>query len=158
MRPRSPHGSIVDLCLVSGTFSLGLPSLTCGPLNVVKLPGKGATTSSVGIIAGKTLYVAGQDGRKSDGSLPKDFQQELDQSLRNVQAVLRTAQMDLSDVIWMHVYVKNARDLDEMDDVYWKQLITYPPGHTVLVVGDLPDNEKVEISCIATLPCPTPQG
>jgi 2-iminobutanoate/2-iminopropanoate deaminase len=112
----------------------------------------------VGIIAGKTLYVAGQDGRKSDGSLPKDFQQELDQSLRNVQAVLRTAQMDLSDVIWMHVYVKNARDLDEMDDVYWKQLITYPPGHTVLVVGDLPDNEKVEISCIATLPCPTPQG
>ena len=114
--------------------------------------------SSAGVLANQTLYVAGQDGRNADGSLPKDFQQEVSQSLSNVQGVLRAAGMDFGNVVWMNIYVTNAQDIAAMNDVYWKSIGANPPARTVLVVGALPNGEKIEINCIAVSSAATSPG
>jgi enamine deaminase RidA (YjgF/YER057c/UK114 family) len=123
---------------------------TGGVVKVIKIDGKDVgPASSAGVLANQTLYVAGQDGRNADGSLAKDFQQEVGQSLRNVQGVLRAAGMDFGNVAWMNIYVTHAQDLAAMNDVYWQLIGHNPPARTVLVVGALPNGEKIEINCIA---------
>ncbi len=142
---------------------VGLLTISCstqlkaqkgGALKVINVAGRSAdsisdATSSSGVLAGDTLYVAGQNGRTGDGNLPQDFSQEVSQSLRNVQGVLRAAGMDFNSVVWMHVYVTRPQDVAAMDDVYWRMIGNRPPARTVLVVANLPHGEKVQISCIA---------
>ncbi len=121
-----------------------------GVLKVIKVAGKDVgPVSSAGVLANQTLYIAGQDGRNADGSLPKDFQQEVSQSLRNVQGVLRAAGMDFGNAVWMNINVTNAQNIHATNDVYWKSIGDNPPARTVLVVGALPNGENIEINCIA---------
>jgi enamine deaminase RidA (YjgF/YER057c/UK114 family) len=144
------HALIVFACLFVISCATELLAQKGGALKVVNVQGRSAgSMSSPGVLAGDTLYVAGQNGRSSDGSLPKDFSQEVSQSLRNVQGVLRAAGMDFGSVVWMHVYVTSSQDIDAMNDVYWKAIGNHPPARTVLVVANLPNGEKVQISCIA---------
>jgi enamine deaminase RidA (YjgF/YER057c/UK114 family) len=140
-------------------FVLGFLLAACSPqlfaqaggvLKVIKIDGKDVgPASSAGVLANQTLYVAGQDGRNADGSPAKDFQQEVGQSLRNVQGVLRAAGMDFGNAVWMNIYVTKAQDVAAMNDVYWQLIGHDPPARTVLVVGALPNGEKIEINCIA---------
>jgi enamine deaminase RidA (YjgF/YER057c/UK114 family) len=83
------------LALVLGVFSV-----TCGAqaqpqggaYKIIKVAGRTAgTASSDGVLAGKTLYVAAQDGRNADGSLPASFPQEVRQSLAHLREVLQAA-------------------------------------------------------------------
>ena len=67
----------------------------------------------------------------------------------NVQRVLRAAGMDFRNVVWMNVYLANGQDFAAMNDVYWKAIGQNPPARTVLVVGALPNGEKIQINCIA---------
>ncbi len=144
------QGLVVILFLLVGAFGTRLFSQSGGVLKVIKVNGRNARqASSDGVLAGATLYVAGQDGRTTDGSLPKDLSQEVSQSLRNVQGVLRAAGMDFGNVVWMHIYLTNAQDMAGMNEAYWRSIGAHPPARTVLVVGGLPNGEKVEISCIA---------
>jgi enamine deaminase RidA (YjgF/YER057c/UK114 family) len=123
---------------------------TGGVVKVIKIDGKDVgPASSAGVLANQTLYVAGQDGRNADGSLPKDFQQEASQALRHVQGVLRAAGMDFGNAVWINVYVTHAQDIAAMNDVYWQSIGDRPPARTVLVVGALPHEENIEINCIA---------
>jgi 2-iminobutanoate/2-iminopropanoate deaminase len=141
------HGSVVTLFLLVSAFGTQLFCQTGGVLKVIKVEGRNTRqASSAGVLAGETLYVAGQDGRTSDGNLPNDLQQEVSQSLRNVQGVLRAAGMDFGNVVWMHIYLTNAQDMAGMNEAYWKSIGAHPPARTVLVVGGLPNGEKVEIT------------
>jgi enamine deaminase RidA (YjgF/YER057c/UK114 family) len=119
-----------------------------GVVRVVKVDGEKAA-SSAGLLANGTLYVAGQDGRNADGAVPNNFQLEVRQSLNKLQRVLRVAKMDFGDIVWMHVYVTNKRNLPAMNELYWKSIGAHLPARTVLVVGGLPHGENIEINCIA---------
>ena len=141
---------IVVLCVLLAACGTQLLAQTGGVVKVIKIDGKDVgPASSAGVLANQTLYVAGQDGRNADGSLPKDFQQEVGQSLRNVQGVLRAAGMDFGNAVWINIYVTRAQDLAAMNDVYWQSIGDHPPARTVLVVGALPHGENIEINCIA---------
>jgi enamine deaminase RidA (YjgF/YER057c/UK114 family) len=136
--------------LVLSACVCGIPSFgqTGGPIRVIKVAGD-SPVSSAGILANGTLYIAGQNGRNSDGSVPNDFHLEVKQSLDKLQRVLRAAKMDFSDIAWMHVYVTNEQNLAAMNEVYWKSIGAHPPARTVLVIGGLPQGENIEINCIA---------
>jgi enamine deaminase RidA (YjgF/YER057c/UK114 family) len=148
--------SLVRLCL---KFALCGSLAACGTqafaqaggaLKVIRIDGKDpAPASSAGILANQTLYVAAQNGRLADGSLPKDFQQEIGQSLDHLQAVLRAAGMDLGNVVSINIYVTREQDIAAMNGVYWKSIVQNPPARSVLVVGALPNGERIEINCIA---------
>jgi len=117
---------------------------------VIKVPSVDpGPVSSTGVLSDGTLYVAGKNGRNTDGSIPKDFQQEVGQSLRNVQKVLQAAGMDYGNVVWLNIFVANGQDLAAMNHVYWQTIGANPPARSVLVVGGLLGGESIEINCIA---------
>ncbi len=121
-----------------------------GAIKVIKIEGKDVgPASNAGVLANQTLYVAAQDGRNADGSVPKDFEQEASQSLRNLQGVLHAAGLDFGNVVWMNVYLTHMSDMDGMNKVYWKAIGDDPPARTVLGVAALPNGENIEINCIA---------
>lgn len=121
-----------------------------GAIKVIKVDSKNVgSASSAGILANRTLYVAGQDGRNSSGEVPKDFQREVRQSLGHVQGVLHAAGMDFGNVVWMNIYLTHLSNMDEMNRVYWKMIGSDPPARTVLGVASLPNGENIEINCIA---------
>jgi len=121
-----------------------------GAYKVIKLDSrKAGAVSSEGLLAGKALYVAAQDGRNADGSLPMSFAQEVKQSLDHTSEVLKAAGMDMGNLAWIQVYVTRAEDVAAMNDVYWKSIGANPPARTVLVVAALPGGQKIQINAIA---------
>lgn len=104
---------------------------------------------SEGLLAGNTLYVAGQGARDADGNLPTTFEGQVKQTLRNVRSVLQAASMDYGNIAWMNIYLTNAGYIDTMNQVYWQEIGSNPPARTVLVVGALPAQGRIEINCIA---------
>ena len=143
------RGSLVVLWLLVVAFGTKLFAQDAASRVIMPAPNKATGAYSPGILANGTLYISGQGGRNSDGSLSRDFQQQVVQSLRNVQSILHEAGMDFGNVVWMNIYLTNEHDIDAMNDVYWKSIGPNPPARTVLVVGALPDGEDVEINCIA---------
>ena len=119
-----------------------------GAYKVIKTERAGAVSSD-GILAGKTLYVAAQDGRNSDGSLPASFPQQVKQSLDHVREVLKAAGMDMGNLVWVQLYLTSAQDIAAMNDVYWQSIGANPPARTVLVAAGLPGGQKVQINAIA---------
>jgi enamine deaminase RidA (YjgF/YER057c/UK114 family) len=121
-----------------------------GALRFIEVDGKEhGPAASDGILANRTLYVSAQNGRSAEGSFAQDVRQEVSLSLGNVQRVLRAAGMDFRNVVSMNVYLANGQDFAAMNDVYWKTIGQNPPARTVLVVGALPNGEKVQVNCIA---------
>ncbi|HYK35322.1 RidA family protein [Alloacidobacterium sp.] len=105
--------------------------------------------ASPSVLANGTLYVSGQGSRRSDGSRPQEFPEQVAQALHNVQAILQGAGMDFDNVVWMNIYLTSTTDIAAMDDVYWKEIGSNPPARTVLTVAALPDGDRIEINCIA---------
>ena len=121
-----------------------------GAYKVIKVQGRTAgAVSSDGLLAGKTLYMAAQDGRNSDGSLPASFPQEVRQSLTHTREVLQAAGMDMANLVWVQVYVTSLKDVAVMNDVYWSSIGASPPARTVLVAAGLPGGQKIQINAIA---------
>ena len=61
---------IMMTCLLAISFGTELLAQKGGVLKVINVEGRSAgSMSSPGVLAGDTLYVAGQNGRSSDGSL-----------------------------------------------------------------------------------------
>jgi enamine deaminase RidA (YjgF/YER057c/UK114 family) len=92
--------------------------------------------SSPAVMAHGTLYLSGQGGTASE-------------AMSKVQAVLRSNGMDFANVVWMNIYLTDAKNVGPMNNVYWKMIGSDPPARTVLHVAALPDGEAVEINCIA---------
>jgi len=121
-----------------------------GAYKVIKVNGRKASpVSSDGLLAGNTLYLAAQDGRGSDGSLPATFSQEATQSLAHLREVLRAAGMDMGNLVWVQVYVTRPEDVAAMNEVYWKAIGANPPARTVLVAAALPGGQRIQINAIA---------
>jgi enamine deaminase RidA (YjgF/YER057c/UK114 family) len=95
-------------CLLVGAFTAGIHAQN-DSFKVIKIdsvnPGG---VSATGVLSNGTLYIAGQGGLNSDGSVPKDFQQEVAQSMRNVQKVLQAADMDYGNAVWMNIFVTSG--------------------------------------------------
>ena len=105
---------------------------------------------SPGILAGNTLYVAGEGPDKADGQLPTTFAGQVRQTLENVRGVLQAAGMDYGNVTWMNIYLTSASDMAAMNRVYWQMIGSNPPARTVLVIGALAGKgARIEINCIA---------
>jgi 2-iminobutanoate/2-iminopropanoate deaminase len=109
-----------------------------------------AATLSASVLASNTLYISAQSGYDSGGSVPKDFRQEVTLALRSLHGVLDSAGMDFKNIASINVYVKDAQNIDAMNEVYWKIIGSDPPARTVLVVGNLPNEENIEINAVAT--------
>ena len=72
------------------------------------------------------------------------------QSLRNAQAILRAAGLELADVVKTTVFLADMGDFAAMNAVYATFFAEPFPARSAVAVKTLPKGALVEIECIAT--------
>lgn len=106
---------------------------------------------SPGVLAGKTLYIAGQiDQDPQTGVQPQGIAQQTRMAMTNVGHVLRSAGMDFGNVVTCHVQLADMNDYKEMNEVYGSFFgPDHFPARTTLEFPALPGGARIEVSCIA---------
>jgi 2-iminobutanoate/2-iminopropanoate deaminase len=103
---------------------------------------------------GDLVYTSGQVGLDpATGTLVEGgIRAQTTRVLENLQAVLRAAGLDLSDVVKTTVFLKNMADFAPMNEIYAQYLAPegiVPPARSTVAVAALPKDALVEIEVIA---------
>ena len=105
---------------------------------------------SDGIVAGNTLYVAGQQGTDAKGKLAEGgVTAQTRVALENIATVVKNAGFDMKDVVSVTVYLADIHDFAEMNKVYRTILPDPKPARATVQVSGLVNDARVEISAIA---------
>ena len=106
---------------------------------------------SQGAVAGKLLFVAGQTPKDPrTGQIPQEFKAQVEQCLRNIQAIVTAAGGTLADVVKVNAYLKDLGQFKAFNEVYEKVFLAPYPARTT-VGADLP-GIAVEIDAVVALP------
>jgi 2-iminobutanoate/2-iminopropanoate deaminase len=100
-----------------------------------------------------TLYVSGQIAiEPSTGNMVLgDIVKETHQVMNNLNAILKEAGMDFSNVVKCSIFVKDLNNFATINKVYGEYFTTEPPARETVEVSRLPKDVNVEISCIAVI-------
>lgn len=106
---------------------------------------------SQAIQAGNMLFISGQIAiQKSTGNLiTENIEEETQQVMLNIAAVLKAADMDFSNVVKSTIFLSDFDDFAKVNEVYGKCFPQNPPARETVQVSRLPKDVNVEISCIA---------
>lgn len=103
-----------------------------------------------GIVAGNTMYVAGQEGTDEAGKLAAGgIGPETTATLENIQKVLKAAGFELKDVVSVTVYLADIHEFPDMNKVYRNLMPDPKPARATIQAAALVNNARVEISAIA---------
>lgn len=105
---------------------------------------------SDGVVAGNTLYVAGQQGPDAHGNVTStDITVQTTNAINAVKKVVEQAGFKMTDIVSVTVYVTNVNDVAKMNDVYKKLMPDPKPARATVQVAALIGGAKIEISAIA---------
>lgn len=106
---------------------------------------------SQAIKSGNTLFVSGQIPiNPTTGQLiTSDIVAETKQVMTNLEAILKAAGMDFSNVVKCSIFLSDMNNFPKVNEVYGQYFITQPPARETVQVSRLPKDVNVEISCIA---------
>jgi 2-iminobutanoate/2-iminopropanoate deaminase len=112
-------------------------------------PARGLPFSD-GIVAGNTLYVAGQEGTDASEKLVAGgIGPETSAAIDNIQRVLKAAGFELKDVVSVTVYLADIHEFPDMNKIY-KSLMPDPkPARATIQAAALVNGARIEISAIA---------
>ena len=74
--------------------------------------------STPAVDAGDYVYVSAQGPRRTDGSLPTTFSDQVRQALENVNSALRTLGLTKNNVVYTQVYLEEITKYAEMDRIF----------------------------------------
>ncbi len=103
------------------------------------------------VLSGNTLYMSGQvcidpvTGELKNGSI----EEETEQVMKNLQAVLTAAGMNFSQVVKTTIFITDMHQFSIINGVYGKYFETDFPARETVQVAALPKFVNVEISMIA---------
>jgi len=107
---------------------------------------------SQGIVAevSKMLFVSGQIpfDPKTMKLVSEDIGEQTKQVLENVQAVVRAAGCDLSQVVKTTIFLKDMNDFARVNEVYGQYFSDFKPARATVEVSRLPKDVKIEIDAI----------
>jgi 2-iminobutanoate/2-iminopropanoate deaminase len=105
---------------------------------------------SDGIVAGNTLYIAGQEGNDPSGKLASGgIGPETTAALDNIQRIVKAAGFEMRDIVSVTVYLADIHDFPEMNKIYKGVLPDPKPARATVQVAALVNNARIEISAIA---------
>ena len=108
---------------------------------------------SEGIVVGKTLYVAGQQGPDAHGKVTgTDIGLQTTNAIAAVKRVVEKAGFQMSDIVSVTVYITDLNDVPKMNEVYKRLMPNPKPARATVRVAGLIDGAKIEISAIAAKP------
>lgn len=105
---------------------------------------------SQAIIAGNTIYVAGQVpiDPKTRQAVTGSFEEQAVRTFENVKAIVEAAGATLADVVRVNVYLANLSDFSKMNEVYMRYFSEDYPARTT-VGTQLLSTFSIEVDCIA---------
>ena len=103
--------------------------------------------------AGNTLYVSGQIPLDPISGEMKnaDIEMETHQVMKNLEAILKEAGADFTNVVKCSIFVKDLSNFAVINKIYGTYFTVNAPARETVEVARLPKEAKVEISCIAVL-------
>jgi 2-iminobutanoate/2-iminopropanoate deaminase len=141
--------------LYAATLGLFIAVLYCQPgmaqeHKAINLSSTRGLPFSDGIVAGNTLYVAGQEGTdEADKLVAGGIGPETKAALDNIAKVLKAAGYEMKDVVSVTVYLADIHDFPEMNKVY-KTVVPDPkPARATIQAAALVNDARVEIAAIA---------
>jgi 2-iminobutanoate/2-iminopropanoate deaminase len=112
-------------------------------------PARGLPFSD-GVVAGNTLYIAGQEGTDaSDKLVAGGISPETTAALDNIQKVLKAAGFELKDVVSVTVFLADIHEFPDMNKVYKSVMPDPKPARATIQAAALVNNARIEISAIA---------
>ena len=108
---------------------------------------------SQAVKAGNLLFVSGQVPFVPETMeiVEGDVKAQTRQSLTNVQAILKEAGADFSDVVKTTVFIKDMNEFAQINEVYGEFFGENKPARACVEVARLPKDVKVEIEVIAVV-------
>jgi len=105
---------------------------------------------SQAIQTGNMLFSSGQLGLDPEtGTLPEGIQAQAAQALANVDAILKEAGFERSNVVKTVVFLKNISDFGVVNELYADFFGDHKPARSCVEVSCLPKNGLVEIEVVA---------
>jgi len=102
------------------------------------------------IVAGNTVYVAGQEGTDDSNKLVAGgIGPETTAALDNIQKILKAAGFDMKDVVSVTVYLADIRDFPDMNKIYKGVMPDPKPARATIQAAALVNNARIEVSAIA---------
>lgn len=105
---------------------------------------------SQAIEANGMIYTSGQlPINPTTGEMSKDVEEQTEQSLKNVFAILKEVGVDSSRVVKTTVFIKNMNDFPRINKVYETFFTESYPARSCVEVARLPKDALVEIEVVA---------
>ena len=105
---------------------------------------------SDGYVAGKTLYVAGQQGPGSNGKVTGlDISKQTENTIAAIEKIVKKAGFQMTDIKSVTVYIADLNDVPKMNEVYKRLMPNPKPARATVQVAGLIGGAKIEISAIA---------
>ncbi|PWN06747.1 hypothetical protein DDZ15_08955 [Rhodohalobacter mucosus] len=106
---------------------------------------------SQGILAGNTLYAAGQLGLDPEtGEMAgEDLESQTRKALDNLGVVLEAAGMSFQDVVSVDVFLSDIENFSAFNTIYSEYFTETLPARAVVEAARLPRDALVEIKAVA---------
>jgi 2-iminobutanoate/2-iminopropanoate deaminase len=106
---------------------------------------------SQGILAGNTLYMAGQIAidPKTGKMDTADIESEIRRVLKNLGEVLSAGRMNYANIVKATIYTTDLKYFKTINAIYGEYFKEIPPARETVQVSALPGKAHVEISAIA---------
>jgi 2-iminobutanoate/2-iminopropanoate deaminase len=112
---------------------------------------KPAGPYSHAVVANGFVFVAGQGPQTPEsGVVPGDFKEQVRQTLKNIQTILKSVGCDMKDVIKVNAYLTDPTRFADYNEVYKEFFTSDFPVRTTVQAGLI--KILVEIDCMAVLP------
>ena len=107
---------------------------------------------SQAIRIGDFLYTSGQIALDPESGifLSGEIEEETEQTLKNISAILQAGGLSLESVVKTTVYLSDLNHFSRMNQVYEKYFSKNKPARACVQVTALPKGAKIEIDAIAS--------
>jgi len=104
---------------------------------------------SPGVKANGFLFISGQVGIDQSGNLADDFDLEVRQIFKNIDAVLSEQNLTFDDIVSVTIYLRDMQNFKRLNDIYKTYFNGYYPTRTCIAVLELPLKANVEMTITA---------
>ena len=99
---------------------------------------------------GNLVFVSGQlPVVPATGEMPATVEEQANQSLTNLKAILAEAGLTMADVVKTVIFLADINDFAAVNAVYAQYFAQPYPARSCVQVAAIPKGAKVEIECIA---------
>jgi len=78
--------------------------------------------------AGNYVYISGQGPRRTDGTMPDNFEAQVQQALGNVRTAIESSGLTMEHVVYTQVYLEDIGKYDELNGVFAQYFQKRPPA------------------------------